>query len=187
MNIFKRSLTRSRTRSKVMLFPVFLRIVGAPKEIGTSSGVIAMTLRSKLWLSYLAVGLIPLLVVGLYVQIYLREEKFRSISEFFIVQLNRHLSVLNQMGKALQRCQTEIGGVIAARHPPGRYCVPVWRRRIGGDFTRGDAGKGQQARRRTVLAGQHASHPLIRRKRYPSPFRWVSRCCQRMASKFRTC
>lgn len=48
-----------------------------------------MKLRSKLCLSYLAVGLIPLLVIGLYMHIYLREQKFHSISEFFIAQLTQ--------------------------------------------------------------------------------------------------
>ncbi len=48
-----------------------------------------MKLHRKLFVSYLTVGLIPLLIIGIYAHIYLRKEKFLSISEFFITQLSQ--------------------------------------------------------------------------------------------------
>ncbi len=48
-----------------------------------------MNVRNKLFASYVVVGLIPLVVVGFYAHIFLRAEKFRSISEFFIAQLRQ--------------------------------------------------------------------------------------------------
>ena len=40
-----------------------------------------MKLRNKLFIGYLAVGLIPLLLIGVYANIYLKREKFQEISE----------------------------------------------------------------------------------------------------------
>ena len=46
-----------------------------------------MKLQSKLFTSYLIVGLISLIVIGVYANTYLKEEQFLSISEFFMAQL----------------------------------------------------------------------------------------------------
>ena len=46
-----------------------------------------MKLQSKLFASYLTVGLIPLIIIGVYANTHLKKEKFHSISEFFMAQL----------------------------------------------------------------------------------------------------
>ncbi len=48
-----------------------------------------MKLRYKLLVSYIIVGLLPLLAIGAYAHLSLRDEKFQSLSDFFLAQLRQ--------------------------------------------------------------------------------------------------